>query len=64
MEYLGEDVQTACDRACQAMTDRLQQTAGVIALDKRGNVGIAFTTKNMAWAYQKGDEIYSGVDKA
>ncbi len=46
------------------MTDRLQQTAGVIALDKRGNVGIAFTTKNMAWAYQKGDEIYSGVDKA
>lgn len=62
MEYLGQDVQTACENACNSMTDRLNQTAGVIALDKLGNIGIAFTSRNMAWAYKNKSDIQFGID--
>lgn len=61
MEYLGESVQLACENSCKSMTKRLNETAGVIALDKVGNVGIYFTSQKMAWAYQKSDKVHYGI---
>lgn len=36
-------------------------TGGVITIDKDGNVGKAFTTNKMAWAYQKCKELKFGI---
>lgn len=62
MEYLGENIQTACENACNTMTKRFNQTGGVIALDKYGKVGIAFTSRNMAWAYKNKYEMKFSID--
>lgn len=61
MEYLKEDVQTASENACRNMTKHFKGTGGVIAIDKKGDVGIAFTTNKMAWAYQRGNELKFGI---
>lgn len=63
MEYLGEDIQTAAQTACDNMTARFDGDGGVIAIDKDGNVGVAFSSEQMSWAYQKGDTVYYGVHK-
>lgn len=62
MDYLKEDVQTATENACKNMTERFFGTGGVIALDKTGKVGIHFTSQRMAWAYQKLDKVYYGIE--
>lgn len=62
MEYLGEDVQTASEHACNSMTNRLNQTGGAIGLDSEGNIGIAFTSRNMAWAFKNRNEMDFGID--
>ena len=56
-------IQNACELACQSMTERFEGDGGVIALDSEGNVGIAFSSERMAWAYQKMDTLYSGIEK-
>lgn len=38
-----------------------QAQAGAIALDKKGNVGIHFTTPTMAWTYRQSNKIHSGI---
>lgn len=63
MEYLGENVQKAVEEACKNMTKRLEGTGGAICLDKNGDVGIYFTSRRMAWAYQKKDIICFGIEK-
>lgn len=35
---------------------------GAITLSNRGDVGIYHTSRRMAWAYQKGNEIHYGID--
>lgn len=62
MEYLGEDIQTAAETACSKMTERFDGDGGVIAIDKNGNVGIAFSSQQMSWAYQKGNTVFYGVN--
>lgn len=62
MEYLGEDIQTAAETACNRMTERFEGDGGVIGIDKNGNVGIAFSSDQMSWAYQKGNTVYYGVN--
>lgn len=62
MEYLGEDIQTAVEYACNSMTRRFDGDGGVIAIDKEGNVGIAFSSNQMSWAYQKGNKVFYGVN--
>lgn len=62
MEYLGEDIQTASENACNSMTARFQGDGGVIGIDKDGNVGIAFSSNQMSWAYQRGNTVYYGVN--
>lgn len=62
MDYLNEPVQKATENACKNMTERFHGTGGVVALDKLGNVGIYFTSQRMAWAYQKQDKVYYGIE--
>lgn len=62
MEYLGEDIQTAAEFACNKMTERFDGVGGVIAIDKEGNLGIAFSSEQMSWAYQQGDWVWYGVN--
>ena len=62
MEYLGKDIQTAAKEACDEMTARFDGDGGVIAIDKDGNVGVAFSSEQMSWAYQKGDKVFFGVN--
>lgn len=47
---------------CEGMTKRIGNTAGAITVSNKGDVGIAFTSKRMAWAYQIGNEIHYGID--
>ncbi|EAT37031.1 AAEL010938-PA [Aedes aegypti] len=62
IEYLGEDAQTATEHSCKAMTERLTGTAGAITIDRKGQVGISFTSKRMAWAYIKGTQLKYGIE--
>ena len=43
------------------MENKLHSTAGVIVLDKRGNIGKAFTSEGMIWAYMKDNELHHGL---
>lgn len=61
IEFLGEDAETATRMVLEAMTDRLEQTAGAITIDNLGNVGLYWTSEKMAWAYRKGDEVHYGI---
>lgn len=61
IEYLNEDAQTATRNVLEKMTDRLTYTAGAITIDANGNVGHYFTSKKMAWAYRKSNEIHYGI---
>lgn len=39
-------------------------TAGAITVSNKGDIGIGFISKRMAWAYKKGDEpVIGGVNK-
>lgn len=62
MEYLGENIQEAVENACESMTEKFDGEGGVIAIDKEGNVGIAFTSEQMSWAYQKGNQVFYGIN--
>lgn len=44
------------------MTKRLNNTGGAITLTSTGEVGVYFTSKRMAWAYQCGDELHFGIE--
>lgn len=61
MDLLKESAQTATEIVLQDMTARLNYTAGAITLDERGNVGISFTSRKMAWTYRKANKIFSGI---
>ncbi|KAG5881204.1 hypothetical protein JTB14_026646 [Gonioctena quinquepunctata] len=61
MEY-GRDAQTATKETLKKMTERLKNTAGAITLSKTGEPGIYFTSKRMAWAYQRGNTINFGIE--
>ncbi|KAM7348135.1 putative isoaspartyl peptidase/L-asparaginase GA20639 [Cochliomyia hominivorax] len=63
IEYFGLTAQEATAKVLEDMTERFQQTAGVISIDPKGNLGIYFTSKRMSWAYQRGGELHYGVDK-
>lgn len=61
IEFLHEDAATATQRVLEAMTQRLTFTAGAVTIDHNGNPGWYFTSKKMAWAYQRGAEVHSGI---
>lgn len=45
------------------MTELLEGTGGAITIDNNGQVGVSFTSKRMAWAYQKKNAIFYGIEK-
>ncbi|MEJ2747265.1 MAG: isoaspartyl peptidase/L-asparaginase [Anaerolineae bacterium] len=50
----GLSAQAACDAAIQMLAERVQGTGGLIAVDARGQVGIARNTNAMPYAYAIG----------
>lgn len=54
--------QEATESALKEMTARLVGTGGAITIDKKGQIGIYFTSKRMAWAYIKGNELHYGIN--
>jgi len=57
----GCNAQEAADKSIKLLWDRLRGRAGVIVLDKNGNIGISYNTPRMAYAYVKKGKIYSGI---
>ncbi|MCB9418402.1 MAG: isoaspartyl peptidase/L-asparaginase [Ardenticatenaceae bacterium] len=57
----GLSAQAACDAAIQMLAERVQGTGGLIAVDARGQVGVARNTNAMPYAYAIDDKpIVSG----
>jgi beta-aspartyl-peptidase (threonine type) len=42
---------------CVRLATANECRGGLIALDRRGNVGFGFNTTSMSWAYLDGDEV-------
>lgn len=61
IEFLREDATTATQRVLEEMTRRLTFTAGAITIDRNGDPGWYFTSKKMAWAYQRGSQVHCGI---
>lgn len=61
IEY-GSDPQKASESVFKNMQKRIGKSAGAISIAKDRSIGIAFTSKRMAWAYQKDDKIYYGIN--
>lgn len=62
-KYKGETLDEAAQTACDLMLERHRASGGVIAINNNGDVGIGFSSNQMAWAYQKGQKVFYGVDK-
>ncbi|XP_018906441.1 isoaspartyl peptidase/L-asparaginase isoform X2 [Bemisia tabaci] len=58
----GTGAQEATRLAVEGMTKRVGGEAGAITIAKNGDVGIAFTSKRMSWAYVKGSKLYYGIN--
>lgn len=59
MEYLGESIQDASDRACRSMKKDFKGTGGLVGIDSEGNTSITFTSQRMAWSKTKmKDEMF------
>lgn len=44
------------------MLKKFDGDGGVIFIDKEGYVGHAFSSEQLAWAYQRGNELHYGVN--
>jgi beta-aspartyl-peptidase (threonine type) len=60
---LGKSASEATLDGCTGMAKRVGNAAGAITVSNRGEVGIGFTSERMAWAYQRGGKVYSGINK-
>lgn len=63
MEYLKENIHTATTNSCKRLLTDFKGTGGIIGIDKEGEIGIAFTSQRMAWAYQRGKSLHYGIKK-
>ena len=57
----GTPIQEATDKALAYMKTRVAGTGGVIALNKKGDIGHSFTTKRMVWATAVDGKFESGI---
>jgi len=57
----GCSAQEAANKGIKLIWERLKGRAGVIVLDKNGNIGISYNTPRMAYAYVKKGKTYSGI---
>lgn len=62
IRYDKKNAQQATEEACKEMTERIIGTAGAITIDAKGQIGIYWTSKRMAWAYTKGKNIVYGIN--
>jgi len=61
----GHEPQLACETAIELLQQRLAATGGLIALDARGRVGVAFNSPAMPWARALGNgDVVSGAGRA
>ncbi len=58
----GCDAKVATEIALTYMHERTGGTAGAITLSNKGQIGIHFNSKRMAWAYARNGEIHFGID--
>lgn len=57
----GLSAQAACDAAIHMLGERVNGSGGLIAVDARGQVGVAYNTNAMPYAYARGTEpVFSG----
>lgn len=61
--FKGETAQEASEKVLKAMQERIGKSAGAITIGKDRSVGIAFTSRRMAWAYKKDDKIHYGIEQ-
>ena len=47
----GLSAQKSCEAAIALLTERVNGSGGLIAIDVRGRIGAAFNTEAMPWAY-------------
>ena len=57
----GYSAQGAVFGALQYMKQRVGGEGGVIAIDKHGQLGLAFITDMMAWAWGRSGQIHYGI---
>ncbi|KAM7347983.1 putative isoaspartyl peptidase/L-asparaginase CG7860 [Cochliomyia hominivorax] len=62
IQYEHKTAQQATEDACKEMTERVTGTGGAITIDYKGELGIYWTSKRMAWAYTKGHNIVYGIN--
>uniref|UniRef100_T1PCP5 Asparaginase n=1 Tax=Musca domestica TaxID=7370 RepID=T1PCP5_MUSDO len=62
IQYGNKTAQQATEEACKEMTERLVGTGGAITIDAKGQVGIYWTSKRMAYAYVKSGKIFYGIN--
>lgn len=53
----GVPVQAACDAAIRTLAERVDGLGGVIAIDSRSRIGVAFNTAAMPHAYVVGEDL-------
>jgi beta-aspartyl-peptidase (threonine type) len=64
IDMTGTRAQKATEECCQALTKKLDNTVGAIAVSKKGEVGVAFTSSKMPWAYIKGNKLHYGIGQS
>lgn len=62
IKYEKKSPQQATEDSCKEMTNRLVGTGGAITIDACGEIGIHWTSKRMAWAYIKENDLVYGID--
>ncbi|XP_004520081.1 probable isoaspartyl peptidase/L-asparaginase CG7860 isoform X1 [Ceratitis capitata] len=62
IRYCNMSAQEATEVACKEMTERLGGTGGAITIGPKGDIGISWTSKRMAWAYVRDNEFIYGID--
>ncbi len=58
----GLGPQEATETGLAYMNERTGETAGVITLSTKGEVGISFNSKRMAWAYVRDGKVHYGIE--
>ena len=59
----GLDPMQACAKSVNGMVSSVQGVGGVIALNRNGEFGRAFSSKQMTWASVSGDIIKFGLER-
>ncbi|EDW00443.1 probable isoaspartyl peptidase/L-asparaginase GA20639 [Drosophila grimshawi] len=62
IQHQGLTAQAAAEQECQQMTKRIGGTGGAIVIDHKGEVGISWSSRRMAWGYVRDGIIHYGIN--